>query len=223
MPFRYLLRIIALGLLTGVFPPETRGQGEREPAAELIKRAEKGDAVARVKLGLIRSSTDAQLASEIQAAQWYQQATEQNNIASQHSLGLMFESGPSKDAAESFRWFKMAAERGHPVGQLKVGTYYATCTGTTKNSTEAAFWFRKSAEQENVGAQRNLGLMLLNGTGIAKDVSQAARWLRKAADQADVTSQYTLGVLFNSPATKNATDSAIWFRKAAEVCVLTNK
>jgi TPR repeat protein len=120
MPSGDYLKTVFFCLIAGLLPPDGRCQGEREPAATLIKRAETGDAVARVKLGLIRASTDAQLASETQAAQWYQQATEQNNIASQYSLGLMFESGPTKDSAESFRWFKMAAERGHPGGQLKV-------------------------------------------------------------------------------------------------------
>ncbi len=61
-------------LLLGVFlAAVARAQIEGESAAGLIKRAELGDAVSRVKLSLIQSGGDKQLASEIQAARWYQE------------------------------------------------------------------------------------------------------------------------------------------------------
>ena len=94
-----------------LFAVTAPAQIEGESAAGLIKRAELGDAVARVSLSLICSGGDNQPASEIQTARWYQEAVEQNNITSQYSLGLLFESGvgSAKDAAEATRWFRMAA------------------------------------------------------------------------------------------------------------------
>ena len=109
-----------LFLLLGVFlAAVARAQIEGESAAGLIKRAELGDAVSRVKLSLIRSGGDNQLASEIQAARWYHEAVEQRNIASQYNLGLMFESGvgSAKDAAEASRWYRKAAELGNYAAQ----------------------------------------------------------------------------------------------------------
>ena len=54
------LLLLLLGFLFAVIAP---AQIEGESAAELIKRAELGDAVARVKLSLIRSGGENQLAS----------------------------------------------------------------------------------------------------------------------------------------------------------------
>ena len=59
------MKSLLLLLIGVVLAAVARAQIEGESAAELIKRAELGDAVSRVKLSLIRSGGDKQLASEI--------------------------------------------------------------------------------------------------------------------------------------------------------------
>jgi TonB family protein len=49
--------------------------------------------------------------------------------------------GLPQDVAQSFRWYRMAAEQGHGVGQLKLAKAYLDGSGVEKNSVKALVWY----------------------------------------------------------------------------------
>ena len=65
--------------------------------------------------------------------------------------------------------YRLAAEQGHPKGQLGLGEAYAKGEGVPKDHVEAARWFWRAAKQGHASAQYNLGVMYANGEGVPKD------------------------------------------------------
>jgi TPR repeat protein len=119
--------------------------------------------------------------------------------------------------AEAMRWYRIAAEKGNALAQIRVGGLYADGHGVPQNYGEALRWFRLAAAQGNSVAQRNVGISYLQGRGVAQDYAQALSWLRKAADQGDVDAQRAVGfVYFNGLGTAPDRAQAVsWWRKAA--------
>ena len=65
-----------------------------------------------------------------------------------------------KDVAQSFKdavkWYREAAEMGHPDAQFKLGACYEKEKGVAKNLAEAVKWYRKAAKQGDEYAQKAL-------------------------------------------------------------------
>ncbi|NTU97440.1 MAG: sel1 repeat family protein [Chlorobiaceae bacterium] len=74
------------------------------------------------------------------------------------------------------------AEKGNPMAQNKVGTFYKIGIGTEQNDTDAVRWYRASAEQGYAEAQFNLGEMYEEGRGVVRDIAEAVDWYKKACD-----------------------------------------
>ena len=72
--------------------------------------------------------------------------------------------GVPQDAAEAFRWFRLAAEQGHASAQVLLGAMYATGRGVPQDEAEAVRWYRLSAEQGHATAQYNLWFMCERGS-----------------------------------------------------------
>ena len=71
-----------------------------------------------------------------------------------------YEGKKFKPAAELYR---QAAEKGHPVAQLKLGGMYEDGVGVAEDLKSAAGWYLKAAEQGNGAAQLRLGAMYAGG------------------------------------------------------------
>ncbi len=131
-----------------------------------------------------------------------------------------------------------SAERGDTDAQYKLGVCYSTGEGVKQDYAEAVKWFRKAAEQGHAEAQFKLGLAYEDGNGVAKDYTEAVKWFRKAAEQGhaeaierlktaepfmnaqngNAEAQFKLGhdYEFGDGVTKDYTEAAKWYRKAAE-------
>lgn len=86
----------------------------------------------------------------------------------------------------SFKWYRKAAEQGHPQAQYELGYYYSVgwpLVFMSKNMTEAVNWWRKAAERGHAKAQYELGRCYSNGNGVEKDMTEAVKWYQKAAEQ----------------------------------------
>lgn len=79
------------------------------------------------------------------------------------------------------RWYKRAAEYGHPEAQYQLARYYSEGTGVEKNLSLAAKWYLKSAEQGNVDAQRQVGYCYLLGRGLPRDEIEGYAYLNMAS------------------------------------------
>ncbi len=113
-----------------------------------------------------------------EAVWWYIKAAENDNedTSSPFRLGNMYSSGKivSKDDTEAFKWYKLAAERGHALATNIVGLCYEEGDGVPKNDQEAVKWYAKAIEYGNItfGAY-NLGRMYYYGKGVPQDYARA--------------------------------------------------
>lgn len=107
-------------------------------------------------------------------------------------LGVSYrygENGFPKDHQRAARFFRLAAQQGHPEGQAYMGILYSWGEGVRKNDVEAARWFRLAARQGHNHAQFHLGLAYWDGEGVPQDYQEAIRWLRRAAHQGNLAAQ----------------------------------
>ncbi len=68
----------------------------------------------------------------------------------EYILALLFDSGRGvkHNPREAEKWYKKAAEKGHPKAQYYLGKMYSTDTsGVKRDDAEANKWFGKAAEQ----------------------------------------------------------------------------
>lgn len=171
-------------------PPASPGE-----IAELLAKAEQGDAAAQFKLGFRYSNGQDVPKNEAAAVRWYYKAAEQGLAAAQNNLGAAFASGRgvAKDDSEAVKWYRKAAEQGHAYAQSNLGEMYRRGNGIPKDLIEAVKWSRKAAEQGHSWAQMNLASMYASGEGMPKDDAEALRWYRNAAEQGEMYAQYETG------------------------------
>jgi len=140
-------------------------------------------------------------------------------------LGNMYSKGFgyfSKNLAESFRYYREAAEQGYASAQYHLGLCYEYGWGleygrNVKNETRAVEWWRKAAEQGHAGAQYMLGNSYWSSS-FARDMKLEAERYRKAAEQGDANAQYHLGICYSlGIGVSGSVSLAVeWYRKAAK-------
>jgi hypothetical protein len=96
--------------------------------------------------------------------------------------------------AEALKWYRAAAEQGHPNAQYNLGTCYAKGRGVRLGVDvqtwdecweKAVYWFSLAAEQGDAAAQCNLATCYLKGQGVEQDRQEAIRWYEQAAQRGD--------------------------------------
>jgi uncharacterized protein len=132
-----------------------------------------------------------------------------------YSKGLDFEKG--QNYAEAMRWYRVAAEQGNALAQMRIGDLYGDGHGVPQNYGEALRWFRLAAAQGNSQAQNNVGMFYFQGWGVAQDYGQALSWLRKAADQGNKVAQRNIGLMYfkGVGTAPDRAEAVRWWRKAA--------
>ena len=139
--------------------------------------------------------------------------------ATQFQLGLDYRNGAGvpRDAAQAYKWIRLAAVGNLAEAQYTVGLMDAAGDGTPRKLTDAADWFRKASKQGHLKATILLADMSRDGTGTAVDLIQAARLYRIAADHNDMHSIVALAdaYLKGEGVPKSANDAANWLRRGA--------
>lgn len=77
--------------------------------------------------------------------------------------------GVRRNYREAARWFRQAAEAGHPDAQYKLGGMYYAGRGVPSSVARAAYWWQKAARQRQAEALNNLGALLATGQGVEQD------------------------------------------------------
>ena len=90
---------------------------------------------------------------------------------------------------EAFKWFKLAAEKGHEEAQYWLGHYYEG--DYYEGIEEAVKWYKLAAEQGHVKAQDELGFYYEGDDNIA-----AIKWYKLAAEQGSGSAAYGLGMMY---------------------------
>ena len=88
---------------------------------------------------------------------------------------------PREDREEAARWYRIAAEQGHPDAQALIGVMHYSGQGVPQYYKEAARWYAQAAGQGNAFAQSILGLMYKMGQGVPQSYAEAHIWLSLAA------------------------------------------
>ena len=133
--------------------------GNQGSLTTIRQMAEKGDAAAQLKLGVMYKNGEGVEVNYAEAAKWFRKATDQGNAEAQFNLGNMYKHGQGVEVnyAEAAKWFRKAADQGNAEAQLSLGNAYDDGEGVEENKAEAAKWFRKAADQGYAEAQFNLG------------------------------------------------------------------
>ena len=95
--------------------------------------------------------------------------------------------------AEAVKFYKKAAQKGDPAGQVNLGYMYQNAFGIDKDYAEAAKWYGKAADQGYALGYSNLGVMYENGFGVTASNDEAFRLYKKAADKGDANGQVNTG------------------------------
>ncbi len=93
------------------------------------------------------------------------------SAGAQIRLGYLYGTGEGveRDDAAATKWYRRAAEQGHPSAQVAVGNRYLQGLGVEQDAATAASWFQRAADQGEPEAQARLGMMLAGGLGIERN------------------------------------------------------
>jgi len=156
---------------------------------EVAALAERGDAVAQLKIGL---AFDKEQNFE-KAVCWYKKAAEQGLSEAQNNLGVMYKDGQGvkQDYQEAARWFMLAAGQDSKLAQLNLGWLYHAGKGVSQNADSARYWYLLSATKGHAPAQLNMGILCLQQC----DTAVGIYWLKKAAEQGSERAQRVLKII----------------------------
>ncbi|HEY1459568.1 MAG TPA: tetratricopeptide repeat protein [Casimicrobiaceae bacterium] len=140
-------------------------------ATELRPEAERGNAEAQYRVGLMYEYGKGYPLDKSQGVTWFRKAAMQGHVAAQVELAVIYATGDGvkEDDAQAVSWFRKAAEQGNAIGQYNLGLLYAKGQGIPRDDVLAIAWFRESADNGYPGAQFKLGVAYENGEGVAKD------------------------------------------------------
>jgi TPR repeat protein len=142
---------------------------------ELRPLADKGNAEAQYRVGLMYEFGKGYPRDMAKGIAWLARAGNQGHTGAQQELGVIYNEGDgvARDDAKAVAWFRKAAERGNPTAQYNLGLMIAKGTGAPQSDAGAIAWWRKSAAQGLAIAQFKLGVAYENGQGVAKDPALA--------------------------------------------------
>jgi len=169
------------------------GQGKGQHP--LLKKAEQGDALAQVDLGLDYERGKGVPQDYDEAVKWFRKSADQGHPQGQYKLARMYERGKGveRDYQKARELYRKAADQGYAPAQVSLGYMYEKAEGVPRDYVEAVKWYRKAAEQGNALGQNNLGVMYRKGQGVAQDHVEAVKWYRKSAEQGNSFGQANLG------------------------------
>jgi TPR repeat protein len=138
----------------------------------------------------------------------------------QRGLVLVRGEAGKPDYAEAAKWFRKAAEQGHPGAQFYLAKLYEAGEGVPQGFRDALQWYEKAAAQNHPHAACSIGEMYREGRGVTVDLAEAARWFRKEVEGGCANAQFNLGLVTMPQADpqpwQNWEEAAKWFRMAAD-------
>lgn len=145
-------------------------------------------------------------------------AAERGDAEAQIAVGK-FCSGRRNSDEEAFKWYRKAAEQGHPEAQYELGLWYDGLggSGVEEDEAEAVKWYRKAAEQGHDLARNALSVCYEKGTGVAKDPDEAKKWKEMYLQSGVPVVLYTTGMQLAKRGRPGDVEEAVkYWRRAAE-------
>jgi len=157
------------------------GTALKSYSAELLQKAEAGDASAQYQLGQCYFLGLGTSKNDKMAFQWTTKSAEQGNAQAEYNLGASYLQGIGtvKNEREAFKWYKRSADKGIPLAQYNLGVLYQKGIGVEKNDAEALTWFTKSADQGNADAKKAVSCIKgeNDASRILKETKSKETWL----------------------------------------------
>lgn len=97
------------------------------------------------------------------------------------------------DFGKAYQYYLKAAERGVPVAQYNLGTFYYYGKGTGKDFAKALHWFTLAAGNGVPGAMNFLGVIFNEGRVVAVDYARSIQWYEAGASFGDFHASSNLG------------------------------
>lgn len=189
------------------------------PPAELVRKAEDGDADAQNAIGRwyvetgddaenaerwFRRAADRGLARALHnmgvlalradrlqdAVVWFGRAVSAGWVPSMYALGSIYEDSALLDQAVAL--YRRAADQGDGDSQDALGRM-AFETEPSADHVASLYWSMKAADQGIAAAQTRLGTIYHEGLGVDRDPGRAAFWFLQAARQGHPGAQMMIG------------------------------
>ena len=134
--------------------------------ADLIAKAEQGEAVAQLELGGIYLKGEGVTKDVAEAVKWLSKASALGNSEAQMKLGGIYISGRGvlKNSVEAAKWYLMSAEQGNAAAQCQIGRMHLTGVGVPKDDVEAYKWSNLAATQGDAAAKKVIAFLLIRMT-----------------------------------------------------------
>lgn len=149
----------------------------------------------RTPTDTLNRGTDTNSIYEIRAA------AERGDVTAQFSLGSFYGKPDCETTnhTEAVKWYRLAAQNGHPEAHGKLGFRYSVGGyGTPKNLAEAIRYYTRGVELGDAYCQHNLAVLYVDGEGVTKDLPKGLRLLRMAANQGFSHSLRCLANMYHS-------------------------
>ena len=131
-------------------------------------------------------------------------------------MGMRYKNGDGVEpnAEMAVAYFKIAAELGHMLAQMAVGSYYYALN----DCYEAIKWISMAAELGNAEALFNLGVFYMEGMGCDQDMELSAKYFHRAARRRHPEAQFAYGDLLSQGwgVEQDEKRAVKWFLDAAE-------
>ncbi|MFZ0338410.1 MAG: tetratricopeptide repeat protein [Terracidiphilus sp.] len=182
--------LIPVAMFLGTLLSATAQTAPINPA--LLAKANSGDATAQVAVGeQYAQAADSehdktQMASDYQQElTWYRKAADQNNIAAEMHLAVLYRDGGGntipRDMEQAASWYRRAADQGDPTAQGVLGVLYSMGQGVPRSDADAYFWFDlaasvKGPNQEKYAANRQMIGERITADELSAEQDRVAAW-----------------------------------------------
>ncbi|EIV2083970.1 tetratricopeptide repeat protein [Klebsiella aerogenes] len=145
--------------------------------------AEKGDASAMVKLGLIYGNGVAVKQNYAEALKWFSKAADKGNAEAQYYLAFAWERGVGvePDESKAERYYQLAAKGGEKFALNYMGMQYREGKRVAKDLPRACGYFKRAAYKGVAIAQKRLAECYLKGIHGREDRRKAYLWYSLAS------------------------------------------
>ncbi|MHB1358118.1 MAG: trypsin-like peptidase domain-containing protein [Rhodocyclaceae bacterium] len=192
-------------------------QARQSKLSDLLKKAEAGDVLAMVEVGMAYKKGDGLPQDVGKAVEWFEKAAAQGNTDAQYRLGELYYLGEKPDFSKALEWLQLAAEKGNAWAQNLLAVMFYKGEGVSRDLAKAVDLVQKAAAQGFDQAQYHLGHAYRHGEGMPRDDSKAYEWFYKAALQGESRAQNEVGRMYmlGEGVPKDDAKAFEWTQKAA--------
>ena len=160
-PVKYILLALILFINLPTLSVNSSPGKPAEAIKLLLKKAQKGDANAQFKVGIMYHEGEGVEQNYQKALKWLKLSAEQKYPEAQFKLGQIHRKGRGvpRDYKQALEWYELAANQGHPKAQFNLGVMYDQEQGLPHNIVGAHKWYSLAGEQGLRLATRNRDLI----------------------------------------------------------------